>query len=253
MGERKKTGISGLDKALNGGIPNGNIVLISGGAGTGKTTLCLQFLVEGAKNGEKTLYISTEQNDGEIKRQAEPYGWQIAELEEKNLFKVLHVNILKDEDNLEKIKKTIEELKPERIVLDSLSTYSDYTAVTQYARELLLKRGGVAQRAIDQIMPQNISEKVIIKRMLATLINDLKSPGATTLITSELPETKGQLSSDGISEFLADGVILLYYWEIGEVEEHAMKIRKMRYTPHDSRALMYNMSRSGIEVKAGEI
>ncbi len=253
MEEKEKTGILGLDDALKGGIPKGNVVLVSGGAGTGKTTLCLQFLVTGSMQNQKSLYISTEQNNEEVFRQASPYGWNIAELEKKGLFKVLFIDILKDENNLEKIYREIEQFKPSRVVVDSLSTFSEYTAVNEYSRQILLKRGGVAQRAIDQIIPENISEKVITKRMLGSLISDLKKPGVTTLVTSELPEKGETLSSDGISEFLADGVFLLYYWEIGEMEERALKIRKMRYTAHDGGAMLYQMNNSGIEIKKGEI
>lgn len=253
MTNKEKTGINGLDESLKGGIPQGNLVLISGGAGTGKTTLCLQFLVEGASSNERTLYISTEQKNEEIFRQAEPYGWKIAELEEKGLFKVMFIDILKDENNLEKIKQELDTYKPQRVVVDSLSTFSEYTAVNEYSRQLLLKRGGVAQRAVDQIVPENISDRVIIKRMLGTLINDLKRPGMTTFVTSELPEKGERLSSDGMSEFLADGVILLYYWEIGEIEERALKIRKMRYTAHDSGAMLYKMGEKGIEIRKEEI
>ncbi len=252
MVNKEKTGIEGLDESLKGGIPQGNLVLISGGAGTGKTTLCLQFLVEGALKQQKSLYISTEQKNEEIFRQAEPYGWKIPELESKGLLKVMYIDILKDENNVEKIKAELETYKPTRVVVDSLSTFSEYTAVNEYSRQLLLKRGGVAQRAIDQIVPENISEKVMTKRMLGTLINDLKKPGITTLVTSELPEKGERLSSDGISEFLADGVILLYYMEFGEIEERAMKVRKMRYTAHDSKALMYEMGQKGLEIKKEE-
>ena len=64
---RTKTGIQGLDKALMGGFPQGNTVLISGGAGTGKSTFCLQFLINGAALfGEKGLYVSTEQTREEL-------------------------------------------------------------------------------------------------------------------------------------------------------------------------------------------
>ena len=75
--ERVKTGIEGLDKALNGGIPKKNIVLVSGGAGTGKSTLCMQYLVNGCKMGEKGLYISTEQNESELKKAASNFGWDL--------------------------------------------------------------------------------------------------------------------------------------------------------------------------------
>ena len=73
--DRTQTGIEGLDKALNGGIPFKNIVLVSGGAGTGKSTLCMQYLINGAKMfNEKGLYISTEQSREELLRAAANYG-----------------------------------------------------------------------------------------------------------------------------------------------------------------------------------
>ncbi|MCI4329734.1 MAG: circadian clock protein KaiC, partial [Thermoplasmata archaeon] len=56
--ERCVTGIEGLDNILGGGIPRGNLVLVAGSVGTGKTTLCLEFLVRGAEKGERTLFLS---------------------------------------------------------------------------------------------------------------------------------------------------------------------------------------------------
>ncbi|MBU0662837.1 AAA family ATPase, partial [Candidatus Micrarchaeota archaeon] len=83
---RVKTGIDGLDKALKGGFPKGNIVLISGGAGTGKSTLCMQYLYNGAKLfGEKGLYISTEQSEKDLRKAAASYGWDLESLEKKGL------------------------------------------------------------------------------------------------------------------------------------------------------------------------
>ena len=56
--ERCTTGIEGLDSILEGGIPRGNMVLVAGSVGTGKTTLCLEFLVRGAERGERSLFLS---------------------------------------------------------------------------------------------------------------------------------------------------------------------------------------------------
>src|SRR5271170_5517103 len=62
--ERCATGIEGLDNILYGGIPRGNMVLVAGSVGTGKTTLCLEFLVRGAEKGERSLFLSvTESSD----------------------------------------------------------------------------------------------------------------------------------------------------------------------------------------------
>ena len=149
---------------------------------------------------------------------------------------------------LSKIADTIDAFSPLRVVVDSLTTFSEYTGMNEYARELLLKRGGVGMRNIDQVVPMHLSERTAIKRMLASLLSRLRSSNTTILLTSELPEKGSRLSSDGVSEFLADGVILLYYWEIGSVEEHALKIRKMRYAAHEKNPLPYSFGSAGVEI-----
>ncbi|MBN2127736.1 MAG: ATPase, partial [Candidatus Diapherotrites archaeon] len=92
---RTKTGIGRLDKALNGGFPFGNVVLVSGGAGTGKSTFAMQFLINGATLfGEKGLYISTEQSKEELMKTAASYGWNIENLELNNKLKIVYFDVI---------------------------------------------------------------------------------------------------------------------------------------------------------------
>src|SRR5436309_15245297 len=71
--ERCITGIDGLDNILNGGIPRGNTVLITGSIGTGKTSLCLEFLVYGAIVGENSLYVSVTESYEKLLSNIIPY------------------------------------------------------------------------------------------------------------------------------------------------------------------------------------
>ena len=66
--ERVKTGIIGLDEKIGGGFVKGSVNLISGRTGTGKTTFCMSFLYEGAKNFEPGVYVTTEENEDDIKK-----------------------------------------------------------------------------------------------------------------------------------------------------------------------------------------
>lgn len=252
MVERVETGVPGLNEVMSGGIPRGNLVLVSGGAGTGKSTICMQFLIAGAKKGERGIYVSTEQTQNELVKQAENYALPLQEMISSGRIRFIFVNVLEDESIVKIINTEIKEFKPERAVIDSISTFSEFSFSTDFARNIVLKKGGAVIPNVTEILPQNLSEKTMIKRMLGMLISNLRSMKATMLLTSELPEKGESLSSDGISEFLTDGVILLFYWEIGSVEERALKIRKMRYTHHEKSAILYEMSNQGIKIKKEE-
>src|SRR5437867_11401924 len=72
-GERERcvTGIDAIDHILNGGIPRGNTVLISGSVGTGKTSMCIEFLIRGALEGENSLYLSVTEPTDKLLRSEE--------------------------------------------------------------------------------------------------------------------------------------------------------------------------------------
>src|SRR5947208_2057099 len=73
--KRVKIGIRGLDDILNGGLPAGHLYLMEGDPGTGKTTIAMQFLQEGVREGEKTLYVTLSESKQELLAVAESHGW----------------------------------------------------------------------------------------------------------------------------------------------------------------------------------
>ncbi|MCX8174376.1 MAG: hypothetical protein N3F63_07215 [Thermoplasmata archaeon] len=78
--EKIKTGIPGLDEMLHGGLIPARPYIVSGQLGTGKTTLAIQFLLEGVKNGENVLYITTEEPPNEIRKNFESFNWDISRI-----------------------------------------------------------------------------------------------------------------------------------------------------------------------------
>jgi len=243
---RTKTGISGLDKALSGGIPEGNLVLISGGAGTGKSTLCLQFLINGAKLfGEKGLYISTEQNHAEILKQANGFGWNLTDLELRNLIKIVYLDITKGDDFLNKIEELIQQFQPKRIAIDSVTTLTDVLMVSGIAEGSAFSLVQIA----ETVSPIPKTEQVIAKGVLYRLVQELKKFGKTTLLTSELPEGGEKLSADGISEFITDGVIILKALSIGESLNRTLELRKMRYSSMFGGSRSYELNENGFDFK----
>src|SRR5450631_2844680 len=75
--ERLSTGINGLDQILGGGFPRRRLFLIEGAPGTGKTTLALQFLIAGAKDGEAGLYVTFSESDDEVRSVARSHHWDL--------------------------------------------------------------------------------------------------------------------------------------------------------------------------------
>ena len=133
--ERAATGIRGLDRILRGGFPRERTCLVYGAAGTGKTTLGFQFLLEGAQAGEKVLYITLLQNRSEIEDIAESHGWSLdnvnilelpsevrdGEATKQTVFSPADVEL---NEAVDAIIAGIKEHKPQRLVLDSVSELS---------------------------------------------------------------------------------------------------------------------------------
>ncbi len=250
MVEKVKTGIDGLDKALFGGIPKGSLVLVAGGAGTGKSSLSMQYLINGAKMGEKGLYISTEQNRDELIKQAREFGWSVEDLEKKGLLQISFLDIPRQDNFFAWIKRTISAFVPKRIVVDSMSTLAD----TMMIHEMKSKGSFTLVQVIEDVFPTTLTEKLITKHLMYVLITDIKAFGATCLLTSELPEQSEYLSADKLSEFICDGVIKLEYLGVGASVFRTLRIRKMRYTDHEKGSLSYEMTAGkGIDIKKQEL
>lgn len=123
------SGIDGLDAVLGGGFPRGQMCLIHGTSGAGKTTLSLQFLMEGARGGETVLYLGTSETDQEIRNIAESHGWS---LEGVTLHHhpapapdadqtMLHPAEIELPQTMESILAVVEAVAPTRVVIDSLA------------------------------------------------------------------------------------------------------------------------------------
>ncbi len=246
---RTKIGIEGLDKALQGGIPEGNMVLVSGGAGTGKSTFCMQFLVYGALNGERGVYVSTEQSEAELVKQATGFSWDLQGLIKRDLIKIIFYDISGGDNFLKRLDLLLKEFKPKRIVVDSMTTLTDAMIVGGLAEHDAFSMVQIS----ETVSPIPRTEQLIAKQILYHLLATLRGYKVTTMLTSELLEDVNRLSADGISEFVTDGVLLLSYLGVGSSVFRSIRIRKMRYTDHEKGSLRYEMDSKGITVKAEDL
>jgi circadian clock protein KaiC len=133
VADRVSSGITGLDEILQGGLAPDRIYLLEGNPGTGKTTLALGFMLQGAKLGEKCLYITLSETAEELRAIARSHGWSLdqieifeltppeAKLDSDQNYTLLHPSEVELSETTRLILNRIEELNPQRVAFDSLS------------------------------------------------------------------------------------------------------------------------------------
>ena len=90
------TGINGLDSVLHGGLPRGSLSLLSGGPGTGKTMLGMEFLVRGAQKGQPGIMLTFEEREEALRRYGTAIGWNIEELESAGMLSFISARLQPD-------------------------------------------------------------------------------------------------------------------------------------------------------------
>ena len=128
---RAMTGITGLDHLLQGGFPAHRLHLIEGDPGTGKTTLAIQFLLEGRNRGEQTLYVSLSETANELRGVAASHGWDLQGVEVFELappggrsddqYTLYHPAEIELTEMVKRVLDVTDRVRPSRVVLDSLS------------------------------------------------------------------------------------------------------------------------------------
>lgn len=131
---KAQTGIWGLDNILSGGLSRGHVFLVEGAPGTGKTTVALQFLLEGIKAGERCLYITLSETERELRDGAASHGWVLDDgltifellppeslLDSEQQQSLLYSSDLELGETTKQIFEAVDRVKPHRVVLDSLS------------------------------------------------------------------------------------------------------------------------------------
>jgi circadian clock protein KaiC len=144
------TGISGLDEVLRGGLPKNRIYLLEGTPGAGKTTLAMQFLLQGARENQRSMYITLSETAEELRSSAKSHGWSLEQvhireyiisdtsIERDREVTMYHTPELELGDTLARMLSDIREYHPDRVVIDALSELRLLSeSVLRYRRQLL--------------------------------------------------------------------------------------------------------------------
>jgi circadian clock protein KaiC len=155
------TGIAGLDEILRGGLPQHQMYLIQGDPGAGKTTLAFQFLLEGVRLGEKSLYVTLSSSARDLNRVARSHGWNIEAVAvyeqfrtpgsaETTIFRPSEIELAK---TVQALLAAIDERKPDRVVIDSLGEIRLLAeSALRYRKQLLALKDFFREREITALV-----------------------------------------------------------------------------------------------------
>lgn len=230
---RAATGIAGLDAITRGGIPRGRSTLVGGGAGSGKSILALQFLVNGVQRyGEPGIFVAFEEDSRQIVANADTFGWDLPKLEQNGLF------FLDAQPN------------PDLILAGSIDLEGLLAALGAKVRAMGAKR--VVFDAIDIVLallsnPQAVRQQIhrlhawLVQQGLTAVITGKAAPGYTAGVGVELVD---------FLQFMVDCSIFLSHDIVDGISQRSMRVAKLRGSAFDENATPFVIGAAGLEVAA---
>ena len=231
LGSRLKkvpTGIAGFDEITEGGLPAGRPTLVCGSAGCGKSLFAAEFLVRGATEyNEPGVLMTFEETAEDIKKNVASLGFDIEDLIARKKLRIDHVRVDRNEieENgeydleglLVRLKHGIDTIGAKRVVLDTIES-----------------------------LFSGLSNEASLRAEIRRLFGWLKERGMTTVITGERGE--GQLTRQGLEEYVSDCVVLLDHRVIGQVSTRRLRIVKYRGSTHGTNEYPFLIDEEGFSV-----
>lgn len=218
---RITSGSPELDSMCGGGFYRDSVILVSGATGTGKTLLTTKFIGGGAAQGERCLLLAFEESREQLFRNATGWGVDFENMEQDGLLKVIcqYPEVSNLEDHLIQIKSAIEEFRPHRIAVDSLS-------------------------ALERVSTMKSFREFVIG--LTSFIKDCELTG---LFTSTTPTLLGGTSvTEAHISTITDSIILLRYVEMFGEMRRGITVLKMRGSMHDKSIREFTIDGTGMHI-----
>ena len=238
--ERVPTGITGLDNMVEGGFPRGRTVLISGGCGTGKSILSMQYLYHGAvQHNEPGIYVTVDERPELTRQDMLRFGWDLKSLEDQGKLVILDLTGTKIGVQSEEKYAMTSELDVDRLILKIMQTAGEI---------------GAKRLVIDSLpaLGFRLKDEQEIRSMILKLTYMIRKSDLTAILITEVPESQPgsgpmTFSKYGVEEYVADSVILLHYLAMGsDTTNRTFYIRKMRGTKHIEDIIPMQITETGI-------
>jgi circadian clock protein KaiC len=221
------TGIDGFDEITGGGLPQGRPTLVCGGPGCGKTLFALQFLVHGAAHGENGVFVTFEETEEDILKNAASLGYDVPALIARKRLALEYIRVERSE-----IEETGE------YDLEGLFIRLDHALRTVRARRIVLD-------TIESLFA-GLKNAGVLRAELRRLFSWLKERGITAVITGE--RGKDTLTRQGLEEYVSDCVIFLDHRVTEQISTRRLRVVKYRGSSHGTNEYPFLIDRHGISV-----
>ena len=236
--ERTKSGVQGFDEIVGGGFPRGTCCLITGTAGSGKTTFAVQFLYRGiTEYGENGVYVSLEERPKDLRREMLNFGWDLKKMEDEKKLAIIDAGSARDG-----IRST------EQYSLKNLGPRLNISALSAHIFEIY-KEVNARRIVVDSIpsLQLRLKDESEVRRATSLLTNLLLEMGKTSLMITEIADPH-EFSRYGFEEYVTRGVVVMRLIpQYGELKR-TIQIMKMRGTNHSTRTYPMEITSQGIIV-----
>lgn len=236
--ERTKSGVPGFDEIIGGGFPTGTCCLVTGTAGSGKTTFGVQFLYRGIMDySENGVYVSLEERPKDLRQEMLNFGWKLGELEKQKKLAIVDAGSSRDGIKSDEEYRMVN--MGGRLNISALSAH-----IYEVSREVK------AQRIVIDSIPSlqlRLKDEAEVRRATSLLTNLLLEMGKTSLLVTEIADPH-EYSRYGFEEYVTRGVVVMQLIpQYGELKR-IIQVMKMRGTNHSTRIYPIEITSQGIVV-----